>query len=332
MKAIVLDGDNKLHLEEVSTPVPKAGELLIKIIASGFNPIDYQMRENELERKLLHAPILGRELSGVVMAVGEDLKGFKPGDAVYCGSGSMGSNGTYAEFIVVPAAIVAHKPALVSFEEAAAIPSAGLTALQCFNRMKLQKADTVFITGGAGGVGAMLIKILLANNFSKFIVTAGNMGSIAALKEIGVKDHQIINYKTAEVITVALEKNSQLEFDYVVDLVGGPIAESAAGLVRPNGTYLDVTALSTAASREILFNKGTVIINISNYVYAFQKNYSYYSNGLVELAGLLARKAIAAPDIEVVGGLSANTVEKAHEMLRQNQTNGKKLVMQVAEV
>lgn len=71
MKAIVLDGENKLHLQEVCTPVPKAGELLIKIIASGFNPIDYQMRENELERKLLHSPILGRELSGVVMAVGE---------------------------------------------------------------------------------------------------------------------------------------------------------------------------------------------------------------------------------------------------------------------
>jgi len=332
MKAIVLDGENMLHLEEVSTPVPKTGELLIKIIASGFNPIDYQMRENELERKLLHSPVLGRELSGVVMSAGEGVKDFKPGDGVYCGSGSMGSNGTYAEFIAVPAAIVAHKPELVSFEAAAAIPSAGLTALQCFNRMKLKDTDSVFVTGGAGGVGAMLIKILLANNFNKFTVTAGNIGSIAALKEMGVKDHQIINYKTAEVVTVALEKNNQREFDYVVDLVGGPMAEIAARLVKPNGAYLDVTALSTTASREILFNKGAVIINISNYVYASYKNYSYYSNGLLELADLLARKAITPPDIKVVGDLNADTVEKAHEMLRRNQTNGKKLVMRVAEV
>lgn len=106
----------------------------MKIIASGFNPIDYQMREN----KRLHSPVLGREFSGVVTSIGKSVKDFKPGDAVFCGSGSMGSNGTYAEYISVPESIVALKPDSISFQQAAALPFVGLTALQCLHRMKLQ--------------------------------------------------------------------------------------------------------------------------------------------------------------------------------------------------
>lgn len=81
------------------------------------------------------------------------VKEFKVGDAVFCGSGSMGSNGTYAEYIAVRESIVVHKPHFLSFEQAAlGIPSAGLTALQSYNRMKLQNTDSVLITGAAGGV------------------------------------------------------------------------------------------------------------------------------------------------------------------------------------
>jgi NADPH:quinone reductase-like Zn-dependent oxidoreductase len=152
MNAIIFDQREQLHYENVSTPIPKAHELLIKIIASGFNPIDYQMRENKSEKKRLLSPILVRGFSGIVIEIGKDVKDFKPGDAVFCGSGSMGSNGTYAEYIAVPEAIVALKPASLSFPQAAALPSVGLTALQCLKRMKLQTAETILITGAAGGV------------------------------------------------------------------------------------------------------------------------------------------------------------------------------------
>lgn len=332
MKAVVLNEKGDLSLMDLAIPSPKANEVLIKIIASGFNPIDYQMRENELERKLLHSPILGRELSGIIVEIGATVKDFKIGDAVYCGSGSMGSNGSYAEYITVPESIVVQKPSVLSFEEAAAIPSVGLTALQCFNRMKLKHTDTIFITGAAGGVGAMLVKILLANKLTNFIVTAGNEESIATLKEIGLTESQIINYRKEDVTAIALIRNNYQKFDFVVDLVGGKIAAIAAGLLKSNGTYLDVTALSTESSREILFNKGAVIMNISNYVYAMDKNYVYYKNGLSQMAELLDTSAISIPNINVVGKLNPDTVEKAHDMLRRNLTNGKKLIMQVADL
>lgn len=329
MKAIIVDKEGRLHLENVNTPIIKADEVLIKIVASGFNPIDYQMLENELERKLMHSPILGRELSGIVVSVGEKVKNFIVGDAVFCGSGSMGSNGTYAEYIAVRESIVVHKPDFLSFEQAAGIPSAGLTALQSYNRMKLQNSDSVLITGAAGGVGALLIKILLANKHRNFLVTAGNDESIVSLKEIGVKDNQIINYKTEDVEASAFAKNSNQKFDFVVDLVGNEIGEIAARLLKSNGTFLDVTALSTEESREILFNKGAVIMNISNYVYAVDKNYDYYKNGLLELLRLMEIESVTPPNIEVVGDLNVETVTKAHEILRLNKTKGKKLIMQI---
>ncbi|MCV9933927.1 NADP-dependent oxidoreductase [Flavobacterium sp. LS1R47] len=329
MKAIIADKEGKLHLENVNVPAIKQDELLIKIVASGFNPIDYQMLENELERKLMHSPILGREFSGIVVEVGEKVKDFKVGDAVFSSSGSMGSNGTYAEYIAVQEAVVVHKPTFLSFEQAAGIPSVGLTALQSFSRMKLQNTDSVLITGAAGGVGAMLIKILLANKFSNFIVTAGNEESIQALIEIGVKHNQIVNYKTDDVETFALAKNNQQKFDFVVDLVGNEIGETAARLLKTNGTFLDVTALYTKDLREILFNKGAVIMNISNYAYSADKNYGYYKNGLLELVRLIENELVTPPNIEIMGQLNTETVIKAHERLRLNKTKGKKLIMQV---
>ncbi|MCC9070708.1 NADP-dependent oxidoreductase [Flavobacterium sp. F-65] len=329
MKAIIVDKEGKLHLENVNTPTIKHEELLIEIVASGFNPIDYQMLESELERKLMHSPILGREFSGIVVGIGENVKDFKVGDAVFAGSGSMGSNGTYAEYIAVRESVVVHKPAFLSFEQAAGFPSVGLTALQSFNRMKLQNTDSVLITGAAGGVGAMLIKILLANKYYNFIVTAGNDESILSLNEIGVKPSQIINYKIEDVETSALAKNNNQKFDFVVDLVGNEIGEIASRLLKSNGTFLDVTALSTEESREILFNKGAVIMNISNYVYAVDKNYAYYKNGLLELVRLIEKESVTPPNIEIIGTLNTATVTKAHEILRSNKTKGKKLIMQI---
>jgi NADPH:quinone reductase-like Zn-dependent oxidoreductase len=158
MKTVILNKDFQLEDGIVEKPVPKTNEVLIQIKASGFNPIDYQMLENELERKLISSPILGRELSGIIIEKGSDVTQFSIGDEVFCGSGSMGSNGTYAEYISVPETIVALKPKNISFEEAAAIPSAGLTSLQIFNRLKLQPGQTILITGAAGGVGSFLLR------------------------------------------------------------------------------------------------------------------------------------------------------------------------------
>ncbi len=329
MKAIILHQNGDFKLEEVDTPQPKEQQVQVKIAAAGFNPIDYQMTENRTERKLLHSPILGREFSGVVSAVGEGVTDFKIGDPVFCGSGSMGSNGTYAEYICVPAAIVMHLPQNISFEESAGISSAGLTALQSINRMKANLTDSIFVTGGAGGVGNMLLKLLLSKGYHNLTVTAGNEKSIAALLDLGLKANQIIDYRKDEVYETALALNDNKHFDFAVDLVGNEISLTAAKLLKINGTYVDVTNFSTPDSREVLFSRGASILNISNYAFGLEKQYDYYKNGLNELRILLENKSITPPTIEIVGNLDEETVLKALSILRENKTNGKKLIMQI---
>ncbi|PIF44568.1 NADPH:quinone reductase-like Zn-dependent oxidoreductase [Chryseobacterium sp. 52] len=327
MKAIILNENFQLKQAEIEKPHPKSHEVLIQIKASGFNPIDYQMIENELERKLLKSPVLGREISGIVVEKGADVHQFNIGDEVYCGSGSMGSNGSYAEYIAVPDAIVAFKPKSISFEQAAAIPSAGLTALQIFRRLKLKNDDTVLVTGATGGVGSFVIKFLITNHFQKIVATVGSEENRQILLELGLKSHQIINYKEENLKENLLKANENQSFDFGIDLVGNYMSEITADVLKINGTYADVTALVTKDAHETLFNKGTVIMNISNYSYSMNKDYQYYKGSLDEISKLIENGTISPPNYKNIGNLSLDTVLKAHSMLKNNQTQGHKLIM-----
>lgn len=328
MKAIVLQENREFRLETVEIPKPESHQIQVKIMASGFNPIDYQMTENGSERKLIHSPILGREFSGIVTAIGAEVTQFEIGDAVFCGSGSMGSNGTYAEYICVPEGIAVKKPQNISFEQAAGIPSAGLTALQSFNRMNASLTDSILITGAAGGVGNIFVKLLIAKGFTNFVVTAGNEESINSLVNLGIKPEQIINYRKEEIYEVAFSLNRNQKFDIAVDFVGNQVAEIAAKLLKINGKYIDVTNFSTPESRNILFSKGATIHNISNYAYGIEKQYDYYKKGLTELSHLIENEIISPPNINIIGGLNKETVDTALAILRENKTNGRKLIMQ----
>ncbi|WP_426480636.1 NADP-dependent oxidoreductase [Chryseobacterium sp. R2ACT005] len=327
MKAVILNKNGNLEDGFTEQPQPKDHEVLIQIKASGFNPIDYQMLENELERKLISSPILGRELSGIIVSKGPEVTQFNIGDEVYCGSGSMGSNGTYAEYIAVPEAIVSFKPKNISFEQAASIPSAGLTSLQIFNRLKLNPENTLLVTGAAGGVGSFLIKLLLAHNIPQVIATVGSEENRQMLLNLGLKSHQIVNYRDKNLIENILKANNNQPFEFGIDLVGNYMSEVTAEVLKINGTYVDVTALVTKDAHETLFNKGTLIMNISNYTYGMIKKYEYYKNSLLEIKKLIENETILPPQHKVIGNLSLDTVLQAHSILKNNQTQGHKLIM-----
>ncbi len=327
MKAVILNKNGTLEDGSAERPQSKSGEVLIRIKASGFNPIDCQMMENELERKLISSPLLGRELSGIVIDKGSGVTAFNIGDEVYSGSGSMGSNGTYAEYIAVPEAIVSFKPKNISFEQAAAIPSAGLTSLQIFNRLQLNPEDKILVTGATGGVGSFLIKLLLAHNIRQIITTVGSEENRQILLKLGLKEHQIINYKEENLIQNILKANNNQPFEYGIDLVGNYMSEVTAEVLKINGTYVDVTALVTKEAHEILFNKGNLIMNISNYTYGMVKKYEYYKNSLLEIKKLIENETILPPQYKIVGALSLDTVLKAHSILKNNLTQGHKLIM-----
>ncbi|MBL1409943.1 quinone oxidoreductase family protein [Sphingobacterium faecale] len=333
MKAITLKNFGSVEnfeFQELEQPQIQAHEVLVKIRATAFNPIDYQMRQGSTESKLLKSPILGREFSGEIVKLGKDVNYFNIGDKVSAYVGSLASNGTYAEFISVPAKLLAKNPDKISFEEAAAIPMVGMTALQSFKRVTIPREKPIFIAGGAGGVGTIFIKLLLANGNMNIYTTAGNNKSISHLKSIGIRKKNIINYKNEDVIDVLSKKNGQ--FEYVIDLVGGTMSEICVELITVFGTYIDVTFLATEKAKEQLFDKATTILNIANYAPALKNSdekFEYYGNALQELFDKIEKDIISPTEINIVGKLSIETVQKAHLMMENNQTNGKKLIMTI---
>lgn len=332
MKAIVLNafGDvTNFSLEELPVPEPGAEEVLIALKATAFNPIDYQMRQGRRESELMRSPLLGRECSGLVVKIGRDVKGFLPGDEVIAMSGSRGSNGSYAQFMTLNCNFLAHKPKNICFAIAAAIPASGSTAWQTFIRMASKQDSRIFINGAAGGVGRFLISLLLAHGFKRIIASAGNEQSTAALKRLGLNATQIVNYKDPQFEKLILKANEDQNFDYSVDLVGGRQSEIAANVLKVNGTYVDVTFLATEDARGKLFDKGCVILNISGYAYAMENKVSWYSHTLKKISDLIEEGKILIPEINILGGLNVETVQKAHGLMEGNESYGKKLIMRI---
>ncbi|WP_276834420.1 zinc-binding dehydrogenase, partial [Chryseobacterium cucumeris] len=147
------------------------------------------------------------------------------------------------------------------------------------------------------------------------------------LLNLGLKSPQIINYRDENLIENILKANNDQPFEYGIDLVGNYMSEVIAEVLKINGTYVDVTALVTRDAHETLFNKGTMIMNISNYMYGMVKKYEYYKNSLLTIKTLIENGTILPPQYRTVGNLSLDTVLQAHSILKNNQTQGHKLIM-----
>jgi NADPH:quinone reductase-like Zn-dependent oxidoreductase len=167
MRAAVLTGYGgveRLELREVSRPEPGSGQLLIRVRAAGVNPIDWKIRQGRL-RLLLPARfplVLGFDVAGEVAAIGPEVAAFEPGDAVYAMLDGRHGGG-YAEYAVTGQATAAAKPEELSWEEAAAVPLAALTALQALRDLAgVQRGERVAVLGAAGGVGHFAVQLAAA--------------------------------------------------------------------------------------------------------------------------------------------------------------------------
>ncbi|SHG56991.1 NADPH:quinone reductase [Pedobacter caeni] len=324
MKVITLNGfgtTDNFELKELEMPKMQSDEVLISIEASAFNPIDYQMRSGQREKALMMGSIMGIEFSGVIVDLGKDVVGFQVGDEVMSCSILRGSNGTYAEYISLPYQELVLKPKNINFAAAASLPVAALTAKACLTRMNCKNDDHLFINGASGGVGRLLISLLKYHDFKNIVVTAGNPNSVAVLKGLGVTEENIIDYHEQGLEEKILRMNNGNLYDHVVDLVGGPISEVTAQILRVNGNYVDVTFHGTKLTHEILFDKAATILNIAEYANI------YLNQQLRPLASIVSEGKITVPEVNVVGNFSVETVKEAHRLMESNLTFGRKLVM-----
>lgn len=334
MKAIVLEGYGGVEnfsMQEVAEPSIKENEILVQIKACSFNPADYQIRQGGPDTNVVSSMILGRDLSGIVIKVGEKVQHLQKGDEIIAYSSIMGSNGSNAELIALPANIVGKKPKNLSFAQSAAIPVVGLTALQTIQQCNLKPSQSIFVTGGSGGVGTFFISLARHFGIDKIITTAGSEESEEHLLNLGLNSNQIVNYRQEDLQSKILELNNNKNFDVCIDFVGGRISETAAEVLKIRGTFADIAYLGTPVSRTTLFNKSVSLQNIAIYSNALStENHlrENFSKNLNILSDLFEQNHLAPMPIIEVGGFEVETVQKAHLLLEKNASKGK-LIMNI---
>jgi|LakMenEpi03Aug12_release.lakeMendotaPanAssembly.Ray.scaffolds.fasta_scaffold71439_3 NADPH:quinone reductase-like Zn-dependent oxidoreductase len=219
MKAVVITdyGTNDvLRTAELPIPQPGPTEVLVRIHATGLNPVDFKIREGHLKELFpVEFPrVLGGDISGVVVDTGPLVKDFKQGDAVYF-SNPLDRNGGFAEFVTVDQSIVALKPKTLSHTEAASLPVVGLTSVQALRDFAgVKKGDRVLIHAGAGGVGSFAIQY--AKYLGAEVYTTASSQRSDYLKSLGAD--RVIDYKTEDFVDVAQNAGGM---DVVFESIGG---------------------------------------------------------------------------------------------------------------
>jgi NADPH:quinone reductase-like Zn-dependent oxidoreductase len=206
-----------LRMAEVDTPAPDGDEVLVKVLAVSVNAADWHVLRGKplFSRATLGLlrpkhKILGVDVAGRVEAAGGEVTRFKPGDDVYANLLDHGFGG-FAEYVSVPADAMALKPANLSFEEAAAVPMAAVTALQGLRRHgAIQPGQTVLINGASGGVGSFAVQLAKADGAEVTAVTS--TGNLELVGSLGA-DH-LIDYTTTDVV------GGGRRYDLILDTVG----------------------------------------------------------------------------------------------------------------
>ena len=229
MKAVVLHeygGPENLKFEDnVAEPQVSGNTVLISAVAASVNPIDWKLRSGAMQkmRPLTFPAILGRDVSGIVRAVGANVKHFKVGDRVLALS-----NKTYAELVAVDDSDVTHLPDGLDLADAAAIPLISLTGDQLVRlATSVQKGQTVLITGALGSVGRAAVHT--AKKIGAQVIAGVRGKELADARALGVSDVLAIDDDQA------IEKFSLV--DAVADTVGGDVAAKLLARVKPGGSF-----------------------------------------------------------------------------------------------
>lgn len=220
-----------LQFREVEKPTPKADEVVIKIIAAAVNPADWRMMRARPFLARLDNGIfrpkktkLGCDFAGIVDAVGSDVTRFKPGDEVFGDMFDAGM-GSLAEYGVIAQQFVVHKPANVTFEQAASVPLAGVTALQGLRKGGIRAGQKVLVNGASGGVGTFAV--MIARSFGAEVTGVSSTRNLELVRSIGAA--HAIDY-TREDFT----SNGQT-YDLVYDAIGNRSAADLKRALTPTG-------------------------------------------------------------------------------------------------
>lgn len=256
-KVWVVEEPNGAFFErEVPRPVPKANQALIKVSASGVNPLDTKIRAGAAAHARQPLPaVLCLDVAGTVEDVGPGVTGFRTGDEVYGMIGGVGGlQGTLAEFVVAGVELLAHKPKILSMREAAALPLSVITAWEgLVDRAKVCEGQTVLVHAGAGGVGYVAIQIALAHEATVFATVSAQKKKV--VEDLGAAP---IDYRSMSAEEYVDKCTGGKGFDIVYDTVGGAtLDDSFSSVKRYTGHVLSSLGWGTHALAPLSFRGAT---------------------------------------------------------------------------
>ena len=236
MKAVVLSdwgGAENFAIQDIPNPTKKPDEVLVKVKAFGVNPADYKTRTgvSPYAKSYSHPIILGWDIAGEVVEVGQDVTSFNVGDAVYSMVNFPKPGQAYAEYVAAPAAHLALKPMALSFEQAAAAPLAVLTAWQALTEHgHLKAGDKVLIQAASGGVGHLGVQ--LAKALGAYVIGTASIKNEAFVRSLGADE--FIDYTQNSV------EESVSEVDLVFDTAGVDTIFSSAKVLKQKGSLISI--------------------------------------------------------------------------------------------
>jgi NADPH:quinone reductase-like Zn-dependent oxidoreductase len=242
-----------LEIREVAKPSPRDGEVLVRIAATTVTAGDVVLRKMRGPLRLIFGlafglgknKILGHELAGDVEAIGKDVSRFGVGDRVFATTGNRG--GANAEYICLPGdGLIAAMPANMSFEEAAAVPVGGITALCILRKAAIQPGQKVLIYGASGSVGTYAVQ--LARHFGAEVTGVCSTANLEMVKSIGA--HRVLDYTREDFL------ESAETYDVVFDAVGKLPSDRNKKLLKETGTSLTVNSSISESTEDLLFLQG----------------------------------------------------------------------------
>ncbi len=262
---------DNLRLVDIETPVPENNEVLVRIHASSINSWDWELlHATPFANRMMFGltrpkklKTLGIDIAGVVEAVGSNVTQWQPGDAVFGDLSACGWGG-FAEYVAVPQQMLTRKPAMLSFTQAAAVPQAGLLALQGFykkDKALIKSGQKVLINGASGGSGTFALQI--AKTFDVEITGTCRTEKIEFVQSLGA-DH-VIDY-TREDFT-----RTGRQYDLIIDAQGRHSLSDYRRALSPNGVYVMHGGASSTIMQVMLIGPVASLLGSRNYGLLFHK-------------------------------------------------------------
>lgn len=247
MRAMVIEATGPsgvFHEAGLPLPVPAAGEVRLRVMASSVNPVDVKIRSGAVAVAPAFPAVLHGDVAGVVDAVGAGVTDFREGDRVFGLIGGVtGCPGALAEYVVADARLLARMPETLDFLQAAALPVVALTGWEALRRRTSPTAgDAVLVHAGTGGVGHVTVQMAHAMGLH-VTATVSGAGKAALVQQLGAEG--VVNYREEDVAAYVRRRTGGRGFDLVIDTVGGENLERSFAAARAGGQVVCVAARGT---------------------------------------------------------------------------------------